>query len=71
MYIKSNKQGYGKTPINASSPFAERELTLSQIDSMLYNGEINRDEAQSMALQVLCNLDATKEVFTAVIKASR
>jgi len=37
--------------INASSPFAEREITLTQIDNMWEAGEINTQEAKNMIIK--------------------
>lgn len=39
------KSGNG---LDHTSPFAERELTLSEIDSKYQNGEIDRDRAEKM-----------------------
>lgn len=45
---------------------AERELTLSEIDSLLHNGEINRDEAISMAVSIAGkNIEVLKAIFPA------
>jgi len=61
-------QAMGATPINASSCFAEREVTLSQIDSMYQNGEINQQEADRMATQWLIDNKADGTVFATVLK---
>jgi polyhydroxyalkanoate synthesis regulator phasin len=53
--------------INSSSPFAERELTLSEIDSMYQNGEINEDQARKMATKMLIQNNADGSVFQAVL----
>lgn len=45
--------------INQYSPFAERELTLSDIDSMFQNGEITVEEAQKMALRIVAETNDT------------
>ena len=38
-------------PINPSSPYAERLLTLSEIDSAYQNGELTRTEALHKAAE--------------------
>lgn len=43
----TNRMGAKGSSINASSPHAERELTLSEIDSLYYNSEITREEAKN------------------------
>lgn len=43
--------GYKNSKINKHSPFAEREITLTEIDSMFQNGEINEKEARDMVVQ--------------------
>jgi len=47
--------GYKGSSINQHSPFAARELTLSEIDSMWQNGEITQEQAQDLAIEVACN----------------
>jgi hypothetical protein len=42
---------YKQSSVNQYSPHAEREVTLTEIDSMLHNGEINMDEAKEMAIR--------------------
>lgn len=42
-------------PINASSPHAERTLTLSEIDSKWQNGELTLREAKRMAAEMCGN----------------
>ncbi len=66
--MASTYQGFKSSSINASNCHAERELTLSQVDSMYQNGEINQVEAKRMAITVLIDLDATGEVFATILK---
>lgn len=54
---------YKSSSINASSPYAERELSLSEIDSKYQNGEISREEAISLSLNLIGN---NKEVLIAL-----
>lgn len=49
--MRNFNQGYKSSSINATSCFAEREVTLTEIDSMLVNGEINKDEAKILTIQ--------------------
>jgi len=44
-------QGYKSSCINQYSCDAEREDTLSHIDSALYNGEISKAEARDRMIQ--------------------
>lgn len=46
--------GYKGSSINHHSPFASRDLTLSEIDSMWQNGEITQEEAENLAVEVAC-----------------
>jgi hypothetical protein len=41
------------TSINPSSPFAEREMSLSRIDSMLFNEEISKNDARLLIIQLV------------------
>ena len=59
-------QGFGSSPINASSPFAEREMSLSQIDSTYQNGEISHSQAKEMAIYFLAENNAPKEMYLAI-----
>lgn len=43
--------------INPSSCFAERELTLSEIDSRFQNGEIDKQEAERLSIQWAVDTD--------------
>ena len=38
------------SPINASSPFADRTLTLSEVDSLYQNGEWTSEQCYQWAL---------------------
>lgn len=45
-------QNFKETSINRHSPYAERIPTLSEIDSLYQNGEINEGEARDMATKM-------------------
>lgn len=49
--MASSYQGFKSSSINASHPQAEREITLTQIDSMYSNGEIGVQEAKKLVVQ--------------------
>ena len=51
--------------INPSSCFAERELTLSDIDSMYHNGEISLYEAQAMVIKIAADSTMPREILLA------
>jgi hypothetical protein len=50
-----------------SSPFAEQTLTLSQIDSMYQNGEIDADTAKEMAVEMALETKGTNLILEAVL----
>jgi len=51
--------GVKGSSINASSPQAEREITLSNIDSMLWDYEIDYPKAREMVITWAVNTDNT------------
>jgi len=63
-------QGIKSSSINASNPHAERELTLSEIDSMYQNSEISADEAKAMAVNMASDYQfkGSDLVFVAVLR---
>ncbi len=62
--------GIKSSSVNASNPFAEREVTLSQIDSMWQNGEITGDQARDMAISMATHSKyiGASEVLPAVLQ---
>lgn len=67
MRAETKKMGFGSTPINADSPFAERELTLSDIDSMFQNGAISEVEARNMAIGIALGSRDTETILKVVL----
>lgn len=47
--------GFKSSSINSTSPYADRILSLSEIDSLFQNSEITEEEARKMVLQSVSN----------------
>jgi len=56
------RQGYKSSSINQYSEMAEREVTLSDIDSKLFNGEITTNKAREMMIQWAVDNEAVHQL---------